>query len=108
MTFTVFSPEEMRAMYEKAPNKRECLCVLADCSCATVREVKKVLGLIPNRKPKAKLVYEGPRKNGKPRLIDPEEIYKRLDAGMSLRQIGEEFGVSHQAIFYIKQRREVH
>ena len=86
MVFTVFKPDEMRVHYAQAYNKTEALKVLAECSGSTVKEVADFLG-VPYKK------------RGKPRMrISKQRLHELFEAGLSVRQIAEEAGVSHTTI----------
>ena len=92
MNFTVFSPDEMRAHYAQASNKREALKVLAECTCSTTKEVAKLLGVSEKRRGRYGL------------KISQEQLYKLFEEGLPVRQIAEEAGVSHTTIHDWKKR----
>ena len=86
MTFSVLSPEEVRAKYEAAADKEHMIGVLADFTCSTKNEMRAFLGLPVKEKP------AGPIK------LDRAEAQKLYEQGMTDPEIAQQFNVSPETV----------
>lgn len=92
MTFEILSPGEVRAKYNRAPNKKQMLGVLADLTCSTEDEVADFLGVeIPTA----------------PGRINTKKAYRLYKEKKSDIQIAKELGVSRQAVYDWRVSRDL-
>lgn len=83
MDFSCFSPDEVRLKYDRANNKNEMICVLADLTASTEKEMMEFLGI------KSRSKYF--------KLTD-SNVMELYNSGMTDKEISLEIGVTVDAV----------
>lgn len=93
MTFACISQHEMRLWYNNAKDKQAMLRILADMTCATKDEVKKVLGISKSVKVRKR-----------PTKLNLERARELYDAGWNDTQIAKELNVRSATVSYWRKK----